>query len=73
MKSGPDSELEAFWNKMVLAGNAVNKANVSYAFAGPNSNTVATTRLQAASFHRLNILVWTVLPSYRSRYVVIGS
>lgn len=49
VKSGPDSELEAFWNKMVLAGNAVNKANVSYAFAGPNSNTVATTRLQAAA------------------------
>ena len=48
LRSGQDSLLEPLWNKMVVAGNAINKENVGYAFAGPNSNTVATTLLQAA-------------------------
>jgi hypothetical protein len=48
VKSGSDSELEPAWNKMVAVGNIINKANISYAVAGPNSNTVASTLLQAA-------------------------
>lgn len=46
--TGSDQKLEPFWQKMVVEGQKINRANIAYAFGGPNSNTVATTLLQAA-------------------------
>jgi len=46
--TGPDSQLAPDFQKMVDEGNKINSEKIAYAFAGPNSNTVVTTLLQAA-------------------------
>jgi hypothetical protein len=46
--TGSDQQLASYWQKMVTEGAAINKENTGYAFAGPNSNTVVTTLLEAA-------------------------
>jgi len=46
--TGSDQQLQAYWNKMLAGKDTINKENIGYAAAGPNSNTVVTSLLQAA-------------------------
>lgn len=48
IKSGSDGELKPLWDKMTNEGNAINRENIGYGFASPNSNTVVTTLLEVA-------------------------
>jgi hypothetical protein len=46
--TGSDKVLSGYYAAMVAEGNKINQQNIGYAFGGPNSNTVATSLLQAA-------------------------
>jgi hypothetical protein len=50
--TGSDQQLSPYWQKMVSEGATINNENIGYAFAGPNSNTVVITLLEAAGLPR---------------------